>query len=116
MKDKIQKYEEDGQRLKDEVKQFVQDKTKPLEERWEIFCLAEMGERGDWVEDFDSLNKVYGGEVSWYDDFCVERMQTVYLTNVLDTLTSKDNITEEQINEFKEEVLQKFIWSFEFDW
>jgi len=117
MKDKIQKYKEDGERLQKELKQFVQDKNNSLSERWDLFCFAKMGNNEGWIQHFESINEIFGEEVSWFDDFYKSRNQTVYLENILEELVDcEKEPTEEQLNKVKEEVLERFIWSFELDW
>lgn len=115
MEDKINEFRRLESEIKEEVKTFVQDKNKPLEERWRIFCLADMGEMEIWYEDFKALKKIIGREVSYCDDFGIERHETFEVAAFFER-SIVQNATEELQNELKEEILDKFIYSFEFDW
>jgi len=115
MEDKINEFRRLENEIKEEVKTFVQDKSKPLEERWHIFCLADMGEMKTWYEDFKALTKILGRAVSYYDDFGIERYETFEVATFFERRVIQD-ATEELQNELKEEILDKFIYSFEFDW
>ena len=115
MEDKINEFRRLENEIEEEVKAFVQDKSKSLEERWKIFCLAEMGERDNWIRDFKTLSEIMGGEVSYYDDFYIERHETFEVKDFFEREPVMD-ATDGLKDKLKEEILENFIWSFEFDW
>jgi hypothetical protein len=115
MREKIENFLKEKSELRNELKQFVQDKSKPLNERWEIFVQSELGEKKSYFETFD--HKI--GEK--YVDLLEDKYSTHTVKNILDTIDDLNeeenwNFTDEDINSFKEKVLEKFIWSFKFDW
>jgi len=109
----------------------IKDKSIPLGERWELFKKAptELKNNGSWIESFKALNEACGGEVSWYDDFCKERHETVHLVDLVSDVEwciENDQVDRgyckaffdkpELLDKFKEEILEKNIESFEYDW
>lgn len=71
--------------LKPLFEEYIKDKSIPLDERWETFKKANNGlsyHKPFWV-DFPGDEH----EISWYDDFSIERYETVNLVQFLeDTL------------------------------
>ena len=100
--------------IEDRVKETVRDKNFPLEDRWNLFTTSEMGCREPFQEDFKTVDNLFGGELSWYDDFYIEGHETLEITRMIKTL--EDKFSKEQVDDVKEEILEKFIYSFELDW
>ncbi len=110
--------------LKQRFVEYIKDVSIPLESRWEAFLEAPM----DWkyqqsyVIHFQVERKLKGREISWYDDFYIEKKETVVMENIIERLEedldsfSENGWTLELIQEFKEEILQKNIGSFDWDW
>lgn len=107
------------------VKQYIQDETKPIEDRWEVFAAVprEMLTH-PWLQ---SLN--FGGmEISWYDDHYIERKETVdnidvvsrYEENIDDPEYSEQmfrtSVTQEKINQLKADILKSGIRYWTYDW
>ncbi len=107
MKAKIVKFLVEKDKLTQELKEWVKDKSISLDERWEVFIESDLGTHKCSYEDFAHFNS---------DMYCddTRRGATIYLSDVEDTYF--ENNTLEEINEFKEDVLNSFIKSFEFDW
>ncbi len=104
----------------------IKDKQIPLEERWKLFEETPLYIKGfePWVERF-----IFSGEqIAFYDDFDVEKGSTVDLHDIVQTLTeqlSHDGhynpieLTEANIldlDALKEDILQRNIGSFVYDW
>ncbi len=108
MKEKIQELEKLKLKLTADLKEWVKDKSIPLDERWEVFFASGLGDHETCYEDFVNLNS---------DDYCdrVSRHEVIYLSDIrdwgIDSLES-----DEDYDAFREDVLERFIKSFEFDW
>jgi len=109
MKEKIEKFLEEKKLLTEKLKLWVVDKSIPLGERWDLFIKSELGIEEPYIIDFDcEMDKQY-----------IEELEYKYSThNTGDIVKWLDEgqYTEIQIIEFQEEVLEKFIKSFKFDW
>lgn len=112
--DEINHLIEKKKELQNDLKIYVQDKSLPLSDRWEIFCLA--GNKGllphdGWIRYFTSIDLE-----SYIQDY--QRHETVSLQWMVEFLEdeNKNDNRNHPIEEFKEEILDKFIWSFELDW
>lgn len=120
MKDKIEEFLKTKEQLTEELKIWVKDKSIPLEERWEVFIKSELGEQSDFYEDFVHIES---DEYNPDGHFHIDRHELITVQEILERAQeanyySKEIMldTEEKIIEFKEEVLSKFIYSFENDW
>lgn len=100
--------------IRNRVQGFVQDLSKPLDERWDLFCAVGMGSHSSYYVDFKALDEFHG-KISWYDDYYLERYSTMKMDRLVRCFREK-NPPEELIVQLKEEILEKFIWSFENDW
>lgn len=100
---------------------YIADQNVPLDDRWAVFCAAP----SDWkvhegyIQHFDAEKLAPGGEISWYDDFFIEKYQTVDMVDWLSDIRycgNGEDWTDEAINAFKDEVMQLNLGSFKFDW
>lgn len=126
MLDEINAFKSDSSPLKEKYLNYIQDKSIALEERWKAFCEAP----ADWKNTdgyivhfaVEKALKENGGEISWYDDFYIEKNETVHLINVIERLEDEIESFEELgwnsdlIKQFKEEILEKNLASFDYDW
>ena len=55
-------------------------------------------------------------EISWYDDFYIERYTTVTAENLVEMMHEVKEASDSSINEIKEQILQQNLGSFEYDW
>ena len=113
--------------LKKQYLKYIQDRKLPLNDRWDVFVAApiDIKEEEPWIQEFDIEKKV--GKFPWFD-WGRERNETVDVSDFINNIDFEDNIgisdlygldrqfTIESLNEFKEEVLQKNIGSFNLDW
>lgn len=118
MKEKIEQFLKEKEILTEELKEWVKDKSIPLEERWEVFVKSELGERISYYEQFEGVESD-----GYYDNYYIEKYQTVTTGQLFEiaskpTYTNKEPElnTQEQKDSFREDVLDKFIKSFENDW
>lgn len=123
IKDELIAYKQDSNPLKDRFLAFIKDKSVPLNERWETYLEAprEFLEHHFWVVHFDSEKLLESGEISWYDDFGADRGVTVSGADIIDRMEDSiefedDVYTPEIVAAFKEEILQKGLGSFDYDW
>jgi len=114
-----------------EFKAFIKDQSISLEERWDLFkfaCENNLFVNVDW-----SIIRLKTLEANrnfcWYDDFGVEKYQTVEFTSIVESieeyveesLEEKDEevypiTTREKLNELKEEILATGYSGFVYDW
>lgn len=125
---KIQKYIADGEQIKQAFVTYIKDKSIPLEERWKTFGAApfEFKNQDSSVVYFKVENTLSEGEIVWYDDFNIEKYETVemfqFINRQIEDLASpyrdknKEQFTLEFFTAFKEEVLDKNMHSFKFNW
>ena len=119
-----------------EFKDYIKDKKFPLEERWDNFKFACENKIfvnvESWVVHLKTLESSHN--FSWYDDFGVERYETVEFTYIVGRISDnleeiledpdysedfRDNypiITREELHQLKEEILATGYSGFEMDW
>ena len=101
-------------------KDYINNKDIPLNDRWEVFkeAPADWKNRYYWLCQFKVENKL-SREISWSDDFYIDKHQTVDMVNIIERLEDdptrffNKGWTKELIEEFKEDILQGNIGSFE---
>jgi hypothetical protein len=110
--------------IKNRFIEYIQDKTIPMENRWEVFLEApsDWKNHESYIQHFDVEKKLISREISWYDDFYIEKNETVHMENVIERLEEdledfeKHGWTKDLISELKEEILQTNLGSFNYDW
>jgi len=112
IKEKVEEFLDLQNDLRIELKEYVKDKSISLDERWELFITCELGDREPYCESFESFD---------YDNF-----YATYEFSRDEEITSEDIIyrlskDSEQylyttLDDVKEEILDKFLYSFKFDW
>ncbi|BAU39976.1 hypothetical protein [Ralstonia phage RSP15] len=121
-------YEKQQQQLLEDFQAVITDQTYPLEQRWELWVSAPKNfkKHNPYYVDFETIKC----EVSWYDDFNVERHETFFMVDMISQIEERrewhPNFLKgqfadtpegkEQINLLKEEILQKNVMCFDFDW
>lgn len=112
MIEKVQQFLKEKENLKKELREWVKDTSIPLEVRWKAFVDSQLGIQKDYYWNFKSFERDR-------DDFHADR-DKYRVFNVEDVIDyyerQEDSSTDEEINEFKEEALENFIYSWEFDW
>jgi hypothetical protein len=106
--------------IKKEFEQYIADTTISLDERWEVFMKApkDLRNHSRWIERFAGLPDDdfigYGGPV-W-----AERHQTVDVGDILCVLENQEDydfdFSAVDVTAFKEDVLKRNLYSFEYDW
>jgi hypothetical protein len=115
--------------------EVIKDKTIPLDERWNLWrdAPSNLKENESWIVNFEIENKV--GEISWFDDFYIERNQTIYMADIIEReredvkylqgdpdykfakqITKKFMDSPELLDEWREEILQLNLESFQLYW
>ncbi len=123
MKTAILQMLDDVNDLREDLKIWVVNKDIPLDERWELFIKSELGESEGWNLNLNSLPRDY---VSYDGSISCERYQTMRMEEVIDVLEYQVGNLDSRyvhkdakyvcIEDVKEEILEKFIKSFTFDW
>ena len=112
------------------IKEYCQNKNYPLDKRWELFIDSSFGFYERWHVDFDTV------EIEQMRDF--NRYEEVYANDLIDLYfdyidaklhkelkEESDNMSDKffiknyvnpKVDIFKEEILEKFIRSFTYDW
>lgn len=107
---------ENMREVKKSILQFFAGVTdENFEEYKELFKQIpnELCEDGSYYPALPKFSKKYG-EISWYDDFYVERYQVVYVCDLLDNEMFFDS--EEKKDDFIRECMETGYLSFEYDW
>lgn len=118
MKRELEEFNIIKEGIKNRLKIWVKDKNIPLEERWKTFIDSDLGDHKPFIERFEGMD-----DENYTDKYYIKRYQTVDVEALYEWGT-EDNYddeepelnTVEKQNAFKEDVLNKFIKSFEFDW
>lgn len=94
-----------NKKLAEKLKVWVVDKSIDINVRWDAFIKSDLGEHKSYYEDFVNFNT---------DDYCdnIDKYQVIKLSDA----TNFKCFSNEEYDEFREDVLSKFIKSFEFDW
>lgn len=92
---------------------FIQDERNSYEDRLEVYmCTPDhLKNNISYYIRLDDYENKYG-EISWYDDFYVERYQVVDLT----TLYLDEDWTEEQKKDFYLNCMKQGVHIFQYDW
>jgi len=97
------------------IKKIVTDPSIPLGQRWELFIKSNLGESEYGILDFKSL-EVLGdyiyADLDRYSTISMERLFKL----VCDMKYGSEHEKLHAITSFQEEVLQKFIREFTYDW
>ena len=119
--EEIEAYKAAPTELQKRYLMYIVDKSVPLEDRWKVFGAApsDWKKHDSYIQHFTVEKMLPGGEISWYDDFYVEKYQTVYMFDFLSDCreySGGEDWTDEIVDAFKEEVLLRNLGSFKFDW
>ena len=110
-----------GEALKLVYLDLITDKNIPLDERWNVFTKAP----SFWQEhdlSVPSFSIEAEREINWYDDFNIEKRETVDLIDIIKQLEEDikrgfaTGWTLELANQLKEDILKQNLGSFEYDW
>lgn len=96
---------------KEAFEAYITDKSIPLDLRWSLWLDApsELKDQSDWIEDFESASR---------DDLNMdwrERRELISTARLVQEMV-QDEKPEELIEAFMEEILEKNLESFCFDW
>ena len=114
--DKLEETREKLGEIEEEIIPYIQDKSLPLNERWDCFINNDLGGHDCYIQRFNG-SKI---GIDFIEDGWKEKYMTLYVSDILEHDEKGNNITEkytqEEIDEFRENVLQKYIKSFELNW
>lgn len=106
LKGSLLQFNNQKEELTKKVKEYCQNKEFPLDKRWDLFIESDFGKHEGWCIDLNSIN---------LDNFYAQkdRHQTFIVDDLIFWLSDHAYTN---IDEIKEELLQMFIKSFEYDW
>lgn len=109
---RIKKLCDDRRQLSDDIQKLVRDKSIPLKERWDFFSGSDFG-LSDCACSFDTLP-----DIDFYAELYWERHAELHVSEIEVRLYDVDDpsLTEDQLNLWREEMLQGFIGSITCDW
>jgi len=113
IKEKVEEFLNLQNDLRVELKEYVKDKSIPLDERWELFTMCELGNNEPFYESFNSFNYE-----ELFADLVLNRNEVIaseWIIDLLDTQIYGEYLYT-TLDDVKEEILEKFINSFKFDW
>lgn len=103
------------------ARKWLKNKKVPLEERWDFFIESELGDHESSIVEFKNLDN----DVITGDNY--NRYETIEISDLIDIVEdAKRNDPEDEyydetmaktnLDKLKEEILSRFIKSFQFDW
>ena len=107
-------------KLNNDIKEFCQDKNNPLDDRWDLFIEADVGQDERWIVYWDCIDE----EDITYDGNLIhaERRQTVHVSDIVERIEDADGDYDDfktenlSVEAFKEEALKRWIKSYDYDW
>ena len=104
------------------IEEFVKNQANPLEER--IWVWENCPEAFTQVDSYYiSAEYLDGTEISWYDDFYVEKYETVDCRELKECgkfsdwdSELKSVVKENEWNHFRQQCMDKGVFRFKFDW
>ena len=106
LKGSLLQFNHQKEELTKKVEEYCQNKEYPLDKRWDLFIESDLGKHESWCIDLNSVD---------LDNFYAEKDRYQFF-NVDDLIFWFDDHAYTNIDEIKEELLQMFIKSFEYDW
>jgi hypothetical protein len=115
-KERVEDLNKQIEAIKREFEVYIADKSIPLDERWEVFMNAPADLRQHYC--FLKYFKGVPDDFVSYDGYVpAARHETVSVDRILESLEEMvDDVAEIDIVAFKEDVLSKNLYSFEYDW
>ena len=110
MKEQIEELEKLKLKITANLKEYVKDKSIPLDERWNLFFESNLGSHSNYIENFVNLDS---NDLANSRDY--NRHETVDLQDLREYGVESIE-SDKEYDEFREDVLNKFIQSFEWDW
>ena len=96
------------------IKEYVQDKSIDIEDRWTVFIKAGENKLVNHDRFYHEPKGINWNKHTLYDDFGIDKYATINVERMLESAI-EDKIIEDE-TAFKEYFMNKFIYSFENDW
>lgn len=109
-------------KVKMDFEEYISNKETPLEKRWEFFCLAPgfLKERDGSIVHFKVLEAC---NIEYFEgDMYYQKYEEIHTESLVERLEeeleelSERGLTQEGIDEIKEEILSQNLGSFKLDW
>jgi hypothetical protein len=109
-------FETDIETRKKKIVEFFQDTNNSYEDRLEVWknTPSNLQTEHGWVIHLTDFEKKHG-EISWYDDFYVERYSIFDLTEATEYSGAED-WDEEKLKDFYENCMKEGVHTFKMDW
>ena len=118
MEQRLIKFLEIQDELKKDLKTYVVNKQIPLFIRWSLFIKADLGEEMYYIPNMDTVDMGMIGEEPF-----IHKYETIHMDWLVDWLYHNDQYIiaegtniDQKIDAVKEEILSRFLKSFELDW
>ena len=105
--------------LTNRLMEYCKDTKEPLEERWAAFILSDFGYHSGWIYDYKTVPRVRDYlDGTWLHEQKYRFISALDVINKLtdDLIDGEPGITQEMIDDTKEDFLQSFTKSYEMDW
>lgn len=143
VRNKIEEIEQLKSNLRKELETVVRDTSIDLNERWNAFISSGLGKHDKWIQHFESLKPKFNNSQQSVDDYLIgdsyDRHQTITVDDLymrlgytLDDHNGKAKYTawtenaryekletvldQTDLDNFREECLSRFLYSFDYDW
>lgn len=104
----------DKEHYEEIIKKLVADKDLPTESRWNLFtAFCKLFKVGHDTYYLHIKNEAVANK---FDGAFENRYETIRVEHMLDSMKRDKTISENDINEFKEQCMEEFVFSFTFDW
>lgn len=132
LKGSLLQFNHQKEELTKKVKEYCQNKEFPLDKRWSLFIDNDLGEHNSWIQDFETIKIEKLANFNRYELILSNNLVELYFDYISDELYNELELTcnyetneyehfiktevNSKVDVFKEEILQLFIKSFEYDW
>jgi hypothetical protein len=97
-----------------EIRILIIDKDLDLDARWNLFCeFCKLYKTAHDIYYLHIKNKAISNK---FDGAFENRYETMYVTEMLFSMKHDSSISENDVNEFKEQCMEEFVFSFTYDW
>jgi len=110
MQETVEMYLESQGYVRGLLRDFVKNKSVPLCVRWDLFVRSELGDHVSFVVHWKSIDDDWFTMDGPYYVSRYETIETVYIVGWL------EENHPDLVDAFKEEVLEMFLKSYEYDW
>lgn len=120
MQNKVKEFLKLKEELTTELREWVVDKTVPLEERWNVFCQSKLGDHEGYYVDFHPYISEYLEDRDRHElinlESIVNRLIDWYADNEMENEVEDSKDPQQTLIDLQESILENFVYTFEYDW